>query len=191
MAGGMVMVIAVQRNRSGSAKAVTLIEVMVSMVILAIAAVGALGYQYYAAKQSKIAAAQTAAIRTAQLFLEDWKSTGGSSAYNPANLGLGFIAHSLPYEFTQSQWTALGTVLNNSAYTISIDSVPMETVLFWRNVDYDNSAGITLRQLTVVVRGIYEEGADRSFTPTSMTVTSGLTEPIILTTYVRLDAASG
>jgi hypothetical protein len=118
-------------------------------------------------------------------------SAGGSTAYNPSVLRLGFVSHSLPYEFTQSLWTAMGFVLNNSSYTISINDTPMMLVLFWKDVDYDSTAEITLRQLTVVVRGLYEEGVDRSYTPTPLTVTSGLTEPVILTTYIRLDAASG
>jgi len=185
------MVITAQFKRSDSAKAVTLIEVMVSVVILSIAAVGALGYQYYAARQSSIAAARIAATRTAQLLLEDWKSTGGSTIYDPTTLKLGFISHGLPYDFTLSQWTAVGSALNNSSYAISIDGIPMTLVLFWQDVDHDNTAGITLRQLTVVVRGLYEENADRISNPTSLTVTSGLAEPVILTAYVRLDETSG
>jgi len=41
------------------AAAVTLIEVIVAMVALAVAAMGALGYQYHAAVQARIAHAQT------------------------------------------------------------------------------------------------------------------------------------
>ncbi|MHC4423576.1 MAG: type IV pilus modification PilV family protein, partial [Planctomycetota bacterium] len=50
------------------AAAVTLIEVMVAMVVLAIAATGALGYQYHAAAQVRIARAETTATGIAQLL---------------------------------------------------------------------------------------------------------------------------
>ena len=77
-------------NRPKSVEAFTLIETMVAMVVLAIAALGALGYQYHAALQVRIAHAQTTGTRTAQLLLEDWKSTGGSEDYDPIALAMGF-----------------------------------------------------------------------------------------------------
>lgn len=72
------------------ARAVTLIEVIVALAVVVIASLGALGYQYYAAAQGRIAHAQTTSTRIAQLLLEDWKSTGGSEDYDPTALGLGF-----------------------------------------------------------------------------------------------------
>lgn len=72
------------------AAGLTLVEVIVAMAILAIVALGALGYEYYAAQQVRLAHVQTIATHTAQLLLEDWKSTGGSDDYDPTILGLGF-----------------------------------------------------------------------------------------------------
>ncbi len=68
----------------------TLIEQLVAAAILTVAAVGAFQYQYYTAAMGRIASGQTAAARAAHLLLEDWKSTGGSTAYDPSSLGLGF-----------------------------------------------------------------------------------------------------
>ena len=66
-------------RRVKCATAMTLVEVMLAMVILSIAAVGALSYEYHAAGHAKIARAQMCGARTARLLLEDWMSTGGSS----------------------------------------------------------------------------------------------------------------
>ncbi|MCK4785075.1 MAG: prepilin-type N-terminal cleavage/methylation domain-containing protein [Desulfobacteraceae bacterium] len=77
-------------KRPKSAEALTLVEVLVATLILAIAASGALSHQYHTAGHAHIAKAQTIATNTAQLLLEDWKGASGAVNYNPAALGLGF-----------------------------------------------------------------------------------------------------
>ena len=148
---------------------VTLIEVMVAMAILVIAALGALGYQYHATAQARIARAQITATRTAQLLLEDWKSTSDSTSYDPSALELGFSSpQSIPGDCDFGPDT--GTILNNAVYAITVDDVPMLVMLTWANKDYDPTAKVTLRELTVKVK--WNEKAD--------------TPPLILTTYVAL-----
>ena len=149
----------------------TLVELIVAMAIIAIAAVGALNYQYYAAKHSRIAHTQITATRTAQLLLEDWKSVGGSTSYNPLNLQLGFSSAAVPDGFTTGY--SLGTILNNVIYTITVNNVPMLIILGWSNVDYDSISDTTLRRLTVMVR--WQQGGTLC------------NSPVILTTYVRLN----
>lgn len=159
-------------------KAFTLTEMMVAMAIIAIAAVGGLDYQYHSAKHSRIAQTQITAARTAQLLLEDWKSNGGSTAYNPANLQLGFSSSSVPSNFTMGE--SIGAALNNSVYIITINNVPMLIILGYNDVAQDSASGTTLRQLTAMVR--WRQG---------QAVGSGgntlCPSPVILTTYVRLD----
>jgi len=109
---------------------------MVAMVILAVVALGALSYQYHAAREGRIAKAQITATRTAQLLLEDWKSTGGSTDYNPTTLGMGF---SIP------------DTADEADYFITVDYLPMYIALSYNDVDTDDSAGITLREVNVTV----------------------------------------
>jgi prepilin-type N-terminal cleavage/methylation domain-containing protein len=149
----------------------TLVEMMVTVAIIAVAAVGALDYQYYAAQQSRIAQTQIVATRTAQLLLEDWKSTGGSTAYNPVNLQLGFSSAVIPVDFGMG--LALGSILNSSIYTITVNDVSMLIILGWSDVATDATSGTTLRRLNVMVRWMQQGGLCNS--------------PVILTTYVRLD----
>jgi len=148
---------------------------MVTVAVLAIAALGALSYQYHAARHADIANKHMTAIRTAQLLLEDWKSTGGSQEYDPTTLGLGFSSLTIPPYFSNGKGKGVGATLNNAAYAITVDNVPMWLILRWKDVDNDPIVGITLRELAIIIK--WREGSD--------------VPPIILTTYVRLDASGG
>ena len=152
-------------------KAFTLVELMIVVAIIAVAAIGALDYQYYAAKHARVAHIQTIAGRTAQLFLEDWKSTGGLTTYNPLNLQLGFSSATVPVGFTMGE--PIGSILNNSVYTITVNNVQMLTILSWSDVDTDAIAGTTLRELMAMVRWQEDNGL--------------CNKPVIMTVYVRLD----
>lgn len=155
------------------ASAVSLTEAVVAMAILAIAALGGLGYQYYVARHSRIARAEIIGMRTAQLLLEDWKSIGGSKDYDPSTLGLGFSS-----ALESSESVSEGAAL----YSITVDKIPMQISLQWidrpGNPDYDDQiAKVTLRELSVTV---------------SFTSASGQADewenvpPVILTTYVSI-----
>lgn len=152
-------------KRDSCAAGVTLVEVMLATVILGVAAVGALSFEYHAAGHTKIANAQTCGTRTARLLLEDWMSTGGSSGYDPTALGLGFSSE-------------------GESYALTVDRVPMLVTLASKDVAYDAAAEITLRELSVTVAfgtASQASGAD------------GLDKirPVVLTTYVRADASGG
>jgi hypothetical protein len=165
----------------------TLIEAVVAMVLLAIIVLGALGYQYYAALHARIARAQIVATRTAQLLLEDWKSTGGSTEYDPSMLGLGFSAKlAVPAHWSNGEGGGAGTPLHDGVYAITVDELPMLVMLSWLDVAEDAQAQVKLRQLTVIVnfgtQAALQAGSD---------VWPANLAPIILTTYVRLDESGG
>lgn len=63
---------------------------MVAMAVLAIATLGTLSYQYHSAKHSRIAKLEMTATRTAQLLLEDWKSSGGG--FGAENVSRGYYS---------------------------------------------------------------------------------------------------
>jgi hypothetical protein len=158
----------------------------VAAVILSVTALGAFEYQYYAAAQGRIAGGQIAAARAAHLLLEDWKSTGGSTAYDPSSLSLGFSAGcAVPAGFTTP--TGLGTTLNNAVYGITLDNLPMLAMLKYVDVDQDTQAKTTLRQLAVVVRFAQIDQGGMSVPESRF---AGLS-PVTLVTYVRLDGSNG
>jgi prepilin-type N-terminal cleavage/methylation domain-containing protein len=159
-------------------KAFTLTEMMVAMAIICIAAIGVLDYQYHSVKHYRIAQTQLTASHTAQLLLEDWKSTGGSTDYNPLILQLGFTSSTAPSGFTMGQ--ATGGILNNAVYSVTVNDVPMLVVLVFNDVDHDAVSGTTLRQLTAMVR--WQMGKATGSGGTTL-----CQSPVVLTTYVRLD----
>ncbi|MFA5424160.1 MAG: prepilin-type N-terminal cleavage/methylation domain-containing protein [Phycisphaerae bacterium] len=122
-------------HRKKYGQGVTLIEALVAMAILAIAALGALNYQFYSAKHAHIARLEMTATRTAQLLLEDWKSNGGSENYDPTSLGIGIVDDD-----------------ESNYYRIEVDNLPMYIRLVHRDVDEDQVAGVTLREITVICR---------------------------------------
>jgi prepilin-type N-terminal cleavage/methylation domain-containing protein len=182
----MIMIMTVKRPKFASA--LTLIEVMLAMAILAIIALGALGYQYYAAGHTRIARAQITAVRTAQLLLEDWKSTGGSENYDLTALGLGFSSRLfIPSQWSQGHGEGLGSPLRSSAYAVTVDGLPMLVTLRWEDVAEDTVAGLKLRQLSVIIRfGEIDDRGNLTFSDSYLENISSL----ILTTYVRLDAST-
>ncbi|NLH17360.1 MAG: prepilin-type N-terminal cleavage/methylation domain-containing protein [Phycisphaerae bacterium] len=147
------------------ARGVTLLEVAVGIAILAVASIGAINYQYHATRQSLVAQSEMTATRVAQLLLEDWKSRGGDETYNPEELGLGFVA--MPAE---------------DAYRIKVDNLPMTVYLDWKDVEKDEEAGVTLREISVEFRWRLDrtDGAIRGQDP-----------EYVMTTLVRRDQSSG
>jgi prepilin-type N-terminal cleavage/methylation domain-containing protein len=148
-------------------KGLTLIEVIIASVIMVIIILGALSVQYYSAVHNKIAWSNLTATRTAQLLLEDWKSTGGSPQYKPDFLQLGFIP-------------ALNG--SKSGYSVVVNGLPMFVILQSSEVSVDNDAGVKLRNLEVRV----------SWRRDNQNMNPGGTDPYItMSTYVRNDISGG
>jgi hypothetical protein len=113
----------------------TIVEVMVAVAVIVIAALGTLCYEYLCVDHVRIARAQLAATRIGQLLLEDWKSTGGSLEYDAEVLGIGFDP--------DTPW---------GDYKTAVDGLPLFVVLSHDDVDWDPIAGVTLRRIDVSVR---------------------------------------
>ncbi len=148
-----------------AAPGVTLVELIVASLILAVAAVGALSYQYHAVKRARIARAEISASQLAQLLIEDWKSRGGDTFYDPADLELGF-------EKTG----------NVGQYKITLNDFPMWVELQHEDLEVDDAAGVTLREIRITIswRRDYENITPAASDPTFTT-----------TTYVRRDQSGG
>lgn len=165
--------------------AFTLIEVMTSVAVLSIISIGSLSFEYYAARDSKISQSEITATRTAQLLLEDWMSTGGSDDYDPSKLGLGFNpVHGSPSDL--DKYSTLGTRLRDTLFVVTIDDVQMLVMLISKDVASDNDAKVTLRQLSIYasIGAVFVDN-------TVEKAESATTKPVILTTYVRVDAEGG
>ncbi|MFA5553782.1 MAG: prepilin-type N-terminal cleavage/methylation domain-containing protein [Phycisphaerae bacterium] len=148
-------------NKITKSKGFSLIEVLIATTIICIVAVGPVGYHYMNIKQSRSADVQFMAMRIAQLLIEDWKSTGGGTNYDPTALLLGFDKP-LSEEFGH--------------YFIVLENVPFYIAMNSRDIENNPDAGVTLRQITVNIRWRtdYTRGAIRSTDPS-----------ITFDTYVR------
>ena len=64
----------------------TLIEIAISVLIIMVLATGAMGYQYYSARDVRFSEVQTTAARIAMLLLEGWKGDEGASDFDPVSV---------------------------------------------------------------------------------------------------------
>ena len=64
----------------------TLIEVMISVLIVMVLATGAMGYQYHSTRDVKISEVQATAARIAMLLLEAWKGQQGDTTFDPTDV---------------------------------------------------------------------------------------------------------
>lgn len=150
------------------ARGITLVEVLIATVVMTVAAVGVLSYEYQAARQARVSRAHTAAVRTGYLVLEDWKANGGSGMYaeadsrvhTPLLLGMGF------------------GYVGGGVYRVTVDNFLLEVTLS-RNPDNLYSR---LTEINVKVQWPLDSG--RSFLVSD--------DPSIqLTSYARIDQSDG
>jgi prepilin-type N-terminal cleavage/methylation domain-containing protein len=116
---------------------VTLIEVMLALAVVVIAALGSLCYEYLCVDHVRYARAEMTATRIAQLLIEDWKSTGGADDYDPQDLNMGFT---LPPEVGMGNFMTV------------VDGIPLYISMDQGEVEKDTFAGIKLNRITVAVK---------------------------------------
>ncbi len=141
----------------------TLVEVMIAVAVIIIAALGTLSFEYLTVTHIRFARAQLTASRLGQLLLEDWKSTGGSDDYNPEDLQMGF---SLPPEMPAGN------------YMTMIDNIPLYFNMSRDDIATDPVAGTMLRKISIAVRWNRDYGVEQ---------VDDDDPGVVLTTYVRRD----
>ena len=143
----------------------TLIEVVVSIVIIMVLATGVMSYQYHAVRQVRRAKAENTATQIGMLLLENWKVLGGDENFDPCELELG-----------------IEEVGKKDLYLTVFNEVPLYFDLSFDDLEADAITGITLRQLTLVMQwnSNYEKLVPDASAPT-----------LELTSYVRLDQSGG
>ena len=157
-------------NRRKSAAALTLVEAIVTIVVLLIAVLGAMGFRYYCTLDARKADLQVTAGRLGLLLLESWKSMGGLSAsdpdnnYDPENLAvnpeLQIFSGSGPS--TPVEFTSFG----------SYEIVDAGGAHYYARLSYKDEIADELRILNVQV--VWQRGDD-----------TGVGQVVRLTTYVN------
>ena len=131
--------------------AVTLIEVMAAIVIVAIAVIGASGYRYYSTLDVRRADFQNAAARIALLLCENWRGRGydGTTNYDP-------VAHLTSPDLTSPDLTVetsgTGPDYASGFTPLGRYEITMDGVHYWAALSWDDDAAtVGLRALNVVV----------------------------------------
>ena len=148
-----------------SARAFSLIEVVITIGILSVMALGAMSYQYYAIRQVKRAGVKMAATRLGMLVLENWRMQGGGEYYDPTILD-------------QTAWK----VPNREIYVFTVEGTTFYLEMSASDIQSYEETGVTLRELSVSTtwRNDSAEGLPRDDDPVST-----------FTTMVRRDQAGG
>lgn len=143
----------------------TLVEALIAATVVAILALGALVYQYLGATHFRIAHAELTATRAGQLLIEDWKGSGAPDIenYDASTLGMGFIKTD---------------PADNSHYIVAVDGINIHVDLSYEDVDVDEFANITLRQISTKLQWRKDFGSGE---------VDADDPSIILTTYARKD----
>jgi len=108
----------------------TLVEVMVSILIMAIVAVGASGYRYYTTIDVIKAEKHITGARIALLLCESWKGIRGSDTYDPL---VTFQADLSIAGSAEGPSVPVGLISLNS-YRITSEDTNYYTTLAWKDV---------------------------------------------------------
>lgn len=142
-----------------------MLELVIASLILGVVSIGAIGYQYHARRMALRADAQITAARTARMILDNWKKTGGDENFDLESLQMGFVKNK-----------------KRNDYNVTIEDLQMRVALNWEDIEQDEMAMVTLRQIEAVIqwRSDYQQDEVRDNDPS-----------YIISTYVRKDEAGG
>ncbi len=138
-------------------KGLTLIEVMVTILILMIAIVGAMAYRYYSTLDTRKADQQITAGRIGLLLLEGWRGAGGRAQtdlfnnFNPSDLS------NLAAQLQISSGSS-GPAVSSGFQSFGNFLAVCEGAKYYATMSYSDTEAITsgLRILNVEVAWIYD-----------------------------------
>lgn len=117
------------RIRKKQKRGVTLVEVMVAALIIAIVVIGVMSYLYTSAMHARKADIRVTAGRLGQLLLEAWKTNGVDiTTFNPTAADFNL---SLPDSFSTNTVGLGGTGIELGRYDITLDGVNYYVTLLY------------------------------------------------------------
>lgn len=143
----------------------TLVELLIAMLVLAVAATGTMAYAIYAQRLAMRSQSELTAARIGRLILDNWKKNGGDPAFDLTALQMGFVKQP-----------------NSSIYKITINQLPMTIELNSQLLENDTQAMVSLRQIEAKIRWRLDR-KDDALRPIDPTYT--------IATYVRKDESGG
>ena len=145
------------RSRANN-RGLSLVETVIAVLVIGVAATGGLAYQYHAAKHLRAGKVQMTAARMAQLLLEDWQRSGGSGDYDPRRLRMGLSRSAGGYVVTAGG-VEMNVALSRSAATDAQSGtlsalVQISVTVGWRG-DFGPIADYTVGQGPCVMLSTY------------------------------------
>jgi prepilin-type N-terminal cleavage/methylation domain-containing protein len=150
------------KERKAARTGFSIVEVVVAIVVIAVAVVGTSGFRYHSTLDWRRAERHTIAARVALLLSESWRGDRGRETYDPVS----HLSSNLDIEAGEGPdaptgYTALGS------YTVTVNAMTCYATMAWQDTD-------DLRTLNVQVvwsqRGEGDGGindADKSFALTT------------------------
>ena len=149
-----------------SATAVTLVEVALATLLMAVGFLGATSYRYYAALDEQRATMWRSAARIGLLFSDSWRGLKGSETYDPlAHVGSGLDIKPIAGSEAPDGFNLKGT------YVIATDRHHYFATLSWKQVEPE------LKALNVVVNWMPSPSAEADL--------AGADKSFKLTTYIE------
>ncbi len=121
-------------NRIRNNHGLTLVEIMIAIVVILVAIIGAMGFRYYSALDARKADVKITAGRVGSMLLEGWIGTGGQSTYDPVaaygtdmNISVSGTGPAVPAGFTKLD--SYQIVINRANYYATLsyrDSTPTQ-----------------------------------------------------------------
>ena len=146
-------------------KGLTLIEIMISLLVVAIGLIGAMNFRYFGARGARLADVQADAGRVGLLILEGWKGAAGRLDYDP-ELEIGTeVQASMDISIgglSDGQYPVSLTGGTNTNYYVSLD--------FDDDVDGDGSIDPGIRKLIVNVTYYGGGSQDKSLKATTVKI---------------------
>ena len=132
-------------KRPKCAAAMTLVEVMGSVLILSVAVIGASAYRYHSALDARKADVRATATRIALLLCENWRGVSGAVSGDEAYDAEDYFAHGLSFDASGEGPEVPADFTELATYTIELNGINYYTTLSWKDV------ATGLRALNVVV----------------------------------------
>jgi len=115
--------------------AFTLVEVMLTISILAVSVIGTSGYRYYAALDGRKAEMQATAARVALLLCETWRGVRGDEDFDPVEaFGSELDIRSLGKSYPDLLESGFAPYLLGH-YSVSVNNADYRLIMVSRNVE--------------------------------------------------------
>lgn len=133
----------------------SLVEVLITIVIISVAVIGAAGYRYYCVLDARKADMQITGAKFASLLLEGWKGTGARADYDPTACYFGpelTITKSGIFEFGPDNTIIyLSPAVAEGFWPVGIYTAALNDVGYYAMLSYKDETADRPRVLNVCV----------------------------------------